>query len=268
MGLDRLGLSADELTGLARVADRDPAILADVLRRRPWAIHDILAEPAVVEAVLDPPNLTDAVTPFVFFAVVARRAADDLVDQAWVNDWVGPRERLPVFDVEPLREFSMAPGRLLFVARLLSSMVVPTCAALPVATTDPWELVEWVDAVDPADRVEVLRRLGDTALFVAGVHADAVDGEVLAGARVEMVARSLDITSDTVVDHLDLDSATTGPEVLERLGAGWYREARRLEPAVPPVVVDVAQRIASARRFLTHLADSYFPRGDLTVGFA
>ena len=268
MGLDHASLSDAELTGLARVCRRDPADLAAELHRRPWAIHDILAAPAVVEEVLDPDDLIEAVSPFVLFAVVARRAADDLVDQAYVNDWVGPRERLPVFDVEPLREFATAPGRLIFVARLLASMVVPTCAVVPVATTDPWELIAWLDAVEEVDRVTVLRRLGDTALFLAGVHADAVGDAALSANQVERIAVSLGLTPEAVVEQFELDAAVSGPEVLERVGAGWYRESRRLEPTTPPVVGDIAQRIGSARRFLTHLSDNYFPSGDLTVGIA
>ena len=65
MGLDHASLSDAELTGLARVCRRDPADLAAELHRRPWAIHDILAAPAVVEEVLDPDDLIEAVSPFV-----------------------------------------------------------------------------------------------------------------------------------------------------------------------------------------------------------
>ena len=84
-----------------------------------------------------------------------------------------PRSRLPVFDVESLHEFVDGPARLLYLARLLDSFVAPDPVVLPVDSDDPWEAVDWLDAVDPCDRTVLLRRLGDMALFLAGVHADA-----------------------------------------------------------------------------------------------
>lgn len=253
-----ISLTDDELQSLAVVCGRDLDDLASTLGARPWAIHDILAEPETIDAVLHPESLIDATSPFVLFAVLTRLAADELLGSTHVNDWIGPGTRLPVFDVEPLQEFVIAPGRVIFVARLLASMVAPAPVGVPVAVTDPWELLDWTDAVDDtATRVALLRRLGDVALFFAGVHADASAGEELTPDRAAKVARSLAVTVEEILALTDADSPSPGIDALEQLGARWYHEARRAQPEVPPVVTDVAERIHSARRFLTHLADRH-----------
>ncbi|MFQ5556126.1 MAG: hypothetical protein ACE5GB_01220 [Acidimicrobiales bacterium] len=257
MAPDRTGLTEAELTSLARVAGHDRDELAGELRRRPWAIHDLLADPVVVDTIRDPRLVTDEVSPFLLFAVLTRLAADDLLAGTYVNDWVGPRNRLPVFDVEPLREFVTAPGRVLFVARLLASFVEPAPVIAPVSGTNPWELLDWLDAVEPVDRVALLRRLGDLSLFLAGVHADAHGTHVLDPVRAEKVGRSIGMTADEILALIDPDSCSPGLDTLEHLGARWYQEARRDTQSVPPIVGDIAERIHSARRFLTHLADRY-----------
>ena len=257
MASARIGLSDDELTSLARVSGRDPVALADELATRPWAIHDVLADPRTVEAVLHPDSVFDTISPFILFAVMTRLAADELQGSTYVNDWIGPRSRLPVFDVEPLQEFVDAPARVLFVARLLASMVAPSTACVPVHSADPWELLDWIDAVDGESRVVLLRRLGDAALVLAGVHADALGTTTVSIEQADKVARSLDLTVDDVLELLDPASVSPGIDAFETLGAKWYQAARHREPAVPPIVADVAERIRPARRFLTHLADRY-----------
>lgn len=268
MASARIGLSDDELTGLARVSGRDPSILADELAARPWALHDLLADPRTVDSVLHPESVFDTISPFIVFGVLTRLAADDLLDSTYVNDWVGPRSRLPVFDVEPLQEFVEAPGRVLFLARLLASMVAPSAGCLPVHTSDPWELLDWIDAVEDDDRVALLRRLGDAALFLAGVHADALHGETVSVERAEKVARSLGVATDDILSLLDPESVSPGIDALETLGARWYQAARHSAPTVPPIVADVAERIRPARRFLTHLADRYLTPLDPDTEFA
>lgn len=252
-------LTNDELVGLARLCGRPADELRDELSRRPWALHDLLAEPDVVAAVFEtaPGSLLDTPSPFVLFAVAARQAANDLLTGSHVNDWVGPRSRLPVFDVDTLQEFVIAPGRVLFVARLLTSMVAPSRLAVPFPTNDPWELVDWLDAVDDRERVALLRRLGDLSLFLAGVQADAHGREILTPTQARKVALHLGMTSDEVMELVDPGSLSPGLDTLEELGARWYREAGRVEPATPPIIGDIAQRIHAARRFLTHLADTY-----------
>lgn len=257
MALNRLGLSDTEIAGLARVAGYAVEELDIELARRPWAIHDVLAAPETVDTVLGFDSLEDSPAPFALFAVLTRLAADDLLTSSYLNDWIGPGSRLPVFDVEPVQEFVASPGRLVFIARLLASMVDPTAAAVPLVGCNPWELVEMVGDIDPDQRALVLRRVGDIALFLAGVHADAIGEGVISEEKAERVGRCLGMTDDEILEMTDPGSTRPGLDALELVCARSYQEARRGATDTPPVVSDVAERIHAARRFLTHLADGY-----------
>ena len=89
-------LTARDLATIAAVTGSEPEALAAELRRRPWRIHDLLSDEAVFDSVLDrhshPARL---VSPVLLFAVLIHRAADELRNAPYVNDWTGPRSRLP-----------------------------------------------------------------------------------------------------------------------------------------------------------------------------
>lgn len=261
-------LTASETRSLAAACKREADDLAEELTRRPWAIHDVLTDPMLVERVLTADSLDDVPAPFVFFAVLTRLAADDLLTSSYVNDWIGPRSRLPVFDIEPVQEFVAAPGRVLFMARLLASMVDPSSTPVPAGGCDPWDLVDWLAAVSEHERVLVLRRVGDLSLYIAGVHADAIGSGVLSHDKAARVGVALGMSDAEILELCDAGSSTPGLDALERVGARSYQEARRDTTVIPPVVSDIAARIHSARRFLTHLADEFLDPGGPTVGFA
>ncbi len=256
MASTRTTLTDSELATLADICGRDADELRAELHRRPWLLQELLRAPEAVEAVRDE-GLTVVSSPFLLFAVLTRLAADELLDVSWVNEWTGPRSRLPVLDVEPLQEFVDDPARVLFVARLLASFVAPASAPLPLHATDPWELIDWLHAVVPDDRVTLLRRLGDLALFLAGVHPDATGDHPLTPRQAAQAGRSLDLSADDILALVDPDSLSPGLDALEALGARWYRAARDEARDLPVVVVDVAARIRAARRFLNHLTDRY-----------
>lgn len=258
MTRQRLALPERDVAVLASALGTDPATLRSELDRRPWYANDVLRRPEVVEAVVhgtEADQLT--VSPLLLFAVLVHRAADELSTSEWVDEWVGRGSRLPVFDVEPLLEFSDAPGRLLFTAQLLVGFAVPAPPPVPVDSLDLDELVDWLDAVEPSDRVLLLRLLGDIALFRAGVFPDSTGASPLAVSRAEHLGRSAGM-SDDELDHLvDVGSATPGLDALETLSAAWYRAAAESSPSTPVLLRDVAHRIRAARRFLNYVADRY-----------
>src|SRR6266540_1530599 len=104
-------------------------------------------------------------------------------DPAFVGEWAGPRQRLPVFDVATLRDFLAAPARRLFLAELLASYVHVASGSVLVQTRrgwrrqrfselDPVRLAALLDVVPAGERVGIYRRLGDLALFLTGVFPD------------------------------------------------------------------------------------------------
>lgn len=261
-------LTETEMTALAAACDRDPDDLATALARRPWALHDLLSEPELIGSVLEVDDLAPVPSPFVFFAVMTRLAADHLLTATYVNDWIGPRTRLPVFDVEPVQEFVAAPGRVLFMARLLTSMVQPVGLPIPGPAGDPWDLVEWISSVSQEDRVVLLRRVGDVSLYMAGVHADAIGHGLVSPDKAERVGHALHMSEDEIHELCDPASTTPGLDALERVSARSYQECRRSNAPTPPVVSDIAERMHSARRFLTHLADEFLSPHTPDVPFA
>ena len=271
MGPTGRWLTDQDLALLGRITGSSPDELRDRLRRRPWLLHELVSEPDVVEAVSgDGGDPADVVSPFLLFAVLAHRVADELLEATYVNDWSGPRLRLPVFDVEPLQEFAEDPARLLFVAQLLATFAVPPRLRVPVDALDLEGLVDWLAVAMPDDRPALLRHLGDLALFLAGVLPDATGPQVLTGPLAERLGRSVDMRADEILALIDPASASPGLDTLESLGARWYRAASS-EPratTVPSIVSDVAVRFRPARRFLNHLADRHLHRLDPGWGIA
>lgn len=257
----RSELSDADLELLAELTGTVAPDLVRELSRRPWHANDLLRHDAVVEFVMEGDGINQLrVSPLLFFAVLVNRAAGDLASSDVVDDWVGSGCRLPVFDVEPLQEFTDAPGRLTFTTALLASFMMPRCSTVPA---DPYDLVDmagWLDALDPENRPALLRQLGDAALFRAGVFPDNAGSSELQPYEVEQLGRSAGMSDDEIVELTDPASPTRGIDTLEGLGAAWYRAAADESPSTPTVLRDVAHRIRSARRFLNYLSDRYLYR--------
>ncbi len=261
MTRQRLDLREGDVTLLARVLGVDADALRGDLERRPWYANDVLRHPDVVESILHGADANQlAVSPLLFFAVLIHHAADDLTSSDWVDEWVGPGCRLPVFDVEPLLEFADAPARLLFTAQLLVDFAMPATLPVPVDWLDLDDLVDWLSAVEPADQIVLLRQLGDLALFRAGVFPDSAGATALSATQAEHLGRSVGMSDHELVRLVDHGSSSPGLDALEILSSAWYQAAAESSPATPVLLRDVAHRIRAARRFLNYVADHYLYR--------
>jgi hypothetical protein len=253
------GFSHGDLATLAGIIGADPAAVSDGLRRRPWSINDLLGDPAVVDAVLARQEKpTTAVSPFLLFAVLVHRVADELREATYVSDWSGPRSRLPVFDVVPLQEFLEDPGREIFLATLLASFALPEPPPVPADPFDLTDLARWVDQALPADRIQLLRRLGDLSLLMAGVFPDHNGPKPLRPIDAERLGRTVGMRPEELLELCDHARLAPGLDALESLGARWYGAAA--SGGAPPVLNAVATRFRSARRVLNHLTDRYLYR--------
>ena len=251
------GLSGRDLRTLAAITGGDADQLAEDLQRRPWAIHDLLSDSDVFDGVMGrqahPANL---VSPFLLFAVMIHAAATELRTATYVNDWTGPRSRLPVFDVEPLREFVEDPGRMFFLVRLLESFAMPLPAPVPADPLDLKDMALWVDQALPGQRAAMMCRLGDLSLFTSGMFPDSTGPRTLPPLEAEHLGGTLDMTSEEILDLIDGGSISPGLDALESLGSRWYESAVDAGSA-PPVVGDVATRFRAARRVLNHVSDRF-----------
>lgn len=250
-------LNDRDVATLAAIVGADPVELSADLRRRPWSIHDLLSRDDVFDTVLDrSAHPAQVVSPFLLFAVLVHRVAGELREATFVNDWSGPRTRLPVFDVEPLREFVEDAGRTSFLASLLSSFAAPDPPPVPADPFDLGDMAAWLDQAMPGDRTVLLRRLGDLALFLTGVFPDRTGSKPLAPVEAERLGRTVQMSSDEVLSLCDRATIAPGLDALEALGSRWYA-ASVAGGGSPPVVSDVANRFRAARRVLNHLTDRH-----------
>jgi hypothetical protein len=233
---------------------------AAALRARPELVLDVLDRPGVADSLLrartDEPERFTYVSPFLVFAAAVHRASASLVGTSYVPDRTGPRSRLPVFDGPQLAAFATVPRHRLFVAELLASYARVASGVSYSRTPGGWRRQRWdeldlprlatlLDALPAVQRPAVWRRLGDGALFLAGVFPEHVERSL---GLVE-VAR---LQRATGLRLLSAEGPVTA--LLEELAARAYE---RVGAAVPQGVV---QAPGTARRVLTLVADRYlFP---------
>jgi len=236
---------------LALCADRPDQVPA--LRRHPALVLELLDRPAVTDAVLradrDRTGRFRHVSPFLVFAAAVHRTAGALVGRTHVPDRTAPRSRVPIFDGPVLAAFAADPAHRLFLAELLASYA--RLASGVVWRRDPqgwrrqrWDeldlprLAELVVALPEDQRAGGYRRLGDGALFLAGVFPEYAE-RTFGGAGLARLAT--------------LAGPREGPvtELLEALAGRAYARAGS---AVPAGVVESPH---AARRVLALVADHH-----------
>lgn len=251
-----------------------PAADSRALRADPLALLRLLEHPAVFRAVLGQddtaPGWAVPASPFLVFAVFVQRATLDLASMDHVPERTRPSHRVPLFDAPALRDFLAEPARRLFLAELLASFTRVGSGRYRVraggrtrtrrfSELDPVRLAGLLDAVPPAERPGVYRRLGDVSLFLTGVFPDYAATRALGPVDAARLLRAVGLPASQ-------QQRLAGIELLEYLGARWYRAARDLAPVATArltVVGEVADRFREARRVLNHLADRYlFPPGN------
>jgi len=267
---------AGAAAGTGRVNEAGDQVGASALRGDPEALLRLLEHPDVFRAVLGPADAAQGwavpASPFLVFAAFVQQAATELAAMDHVPERTGPRQRVPLFDAAALRDFLGEPARRLFLAELLASFTQVTSGRYQVrvggrmrtrrfSELDPVRLAGMLDAVPPAERPGVYRRLGDVALFLAGVFPDYATTRALGPLDAGRLLRAARLPS-AQQEHL---ASTPAMELWEYLGARWYRAARDLAPTVTArmvVVGDVADRFRQARRVLNLLAHRYLLTAD------
>lgn len=268
-------LSEQDLDLLARVGDEshDPEDLSARLREQPELIEDLLASPQLFDTVFNdaPDGIPPPVTPFLVFSVLVHRMSRELMTASYIEEWTGPGHRLPVFDVNTLLEFVSVGANRYFLIELLSSFVRVASGSIWVRTRkgyrrrryselDPVRLAEMVDMLPPAQQPGGFRRLGDVALFLAGVFPDHTATHPPAVPARERLARSAGVSPITALDE------GNSLDFHEIVGANWYRRAADLARASmgaePSHLHQVADQFRPARRFLNVLTDRYLFRYD------
>lgn len=274
--LDHLNDSDLRLLAAAARERTDPA----ELRRTPAAVPELVEAAGVFDEIYGQAAIAEGrlvdVSPFLAFAVAVHRATLELASMNYVPESAGgqgQRQRLPVFDTPQLRDFLESLRRRVFLAELLTSFtkvasgryVVRTRRGLRMRRYSELDLVRMAglaDAAPDAEKPGIYRRLGDLALFLAGVFPDYVQQHALGPVDAVRLLRAARIAND---EH-DRLLSTPAIELFEHLGARWYRQAGELAPFRTEqieVVIDIADRYHQARRVLNVVAGRYlFPAGN------
>jgi hypothetical protein len=262
-------LTAADLRLLGGVAGVPP----EALQARPARLVELLGTPATEAAVLGPTDDEPFLraSSFLTFAVAVHRSAARLDRATSTLEWVGPRQRLPVFDVSSLRDFLSDPLRRLFLVELLASFTSVASGSTWERTRrgwrrrrfselDPVRLASLLEVVGEAERPGVYRRLGDLALFLTGVFPDHTAERGLGPVDAGRLLRLLGAAGDgrgappPDADHL----GAVG--LLEHLGARWYRCAAATAAGPPTATVRAlpagGERFRQARRILNLVSES------------
>jgi len=262
----------------AVTADRATARI-EALHRQPALLLDALDRPATSAAVLNlaraagsgaAPGLGRAadrfalISPFLLFAAAVHRTAADLAGASYAPERTAPR-RIPLFDGGRLTAYLAAPRHRLFLADLLASFARISSGVVLAPDgrhrrrwndADPHRLAVLLDAVPPAQRPPVWRRLGDLALFLAGVFPDAAERLVPDEAAASRLARqTLPAAPDTRPARLPDRGAA---DLMEWLGTRWYQQAaRHVAGDAAPDLWERAEQFRPARRVLNTATDRY-----------
>jgi hypothetical protein len=241
--------------------------------QRPAVIDDLLASRRLFDVIFDSSRdlLDPGASSFLAFAALVNRSASDLHEASYVPEWAAPGKRLPVFDVECLREFLADGARRYFLVEFLNSFTTVASGTFLVQTKDglcrrrfseldPVGLAEMVELLPPAERPGGYRRLGDVALFLSGVLPDHTASHPYSPWQREWIARSAELDAGDVV------AGEEGLGFMEAAGAGWYRKAVEQGGGVSTgtsFLRGLADRFSEARRILNYLADRYLFRHEL-----
>jgi hypothetical protein len=262
-------LSDGDLTFLRQVLEDSTGehVSMEALVRSPDRIESALEDPRLSQRLFEGAENGDVlvhVSLFLVFAAMIHRTAADLSDAVSVSEWLGPHERLPVFDVEGLRSFLAAPERRLFLAELLASYTRVLSGAVRYRAHDRWVrrrvseldlmgMIELTMLLPEAERPWLYRRLGDLALFLSGVFPDHV--------ATHPPFSTVDARRLMAVFGDEQGEPVEGVvPFLEQLGRRWYRHALRTSPVITAslrVLADVAREIQPARRVLNVVTERY-----------
>ena len=262
--------------GAGQIGGTGDAVDVSWLRGDPETLLRLLEHPGVFRAVLGAEDAARGwavpASPFLVFAAFVQQAAAELASVDHVPERTGLRQRVPLFDAPALRDFLGDPARRLFLTELLASFTRVASGRYRVrvggrmrtrrfSELDPVRLAGLLDAVPPAERPGVYRRLGDATLFLTGVFPDYASTHALGPLDAGRLLRAARLPSS----QQERLASSPAMELWEYLGARWYRAARDLAPADTARVVvvgDVADRFRQARRVLNHLADRYLVSPD------
>jgi hypothetical protein len=238
---------------------RDPEREADRLRADRQLLDSMLEDEQLFRRLMDREDILVQVSPWLFFAVLLRRARRDLGHESYTVERRS-RQKVLLFDTQQVIDL-LGQDRLRdYLAGLLASFTRIESASLPVRvgegdwrwyrtnSLDVDSLMRFCQALDEGVRFEPYKRIADACLFLAGVFPEYIDAQY----RYPLSGHIRPRARGRVVSSL---------EEYEAHGQAFYRLAAEHEMArqegLDDVLATLSEHFVLAEKPLRFLADRY-----------
>ncbi|MDP8958274.1 MAG: hypothetical protein M3N51_03530 [Actinomycetota bacterium] len=277
--LEHLSDADLRLLGEASGLGRDQGEVRSRLRQRPELIDELLGAPDLFErlvAVSPQEAFRVQISPFLTFAVLVHQVAGEVRGLDFVQEWTGPRQRLPVFDVASLQDFLDQPSHRFHLTELLASYTKVASGSYWQRTRrgvrrrrfSEMDLVQMASMTELAgenERAGLYRRLGDLSLFLTGVFPDHTARRRLSPREMERLGRVAGMSAGEILRAEPTAASPLGNVgLLEELGGRWYRLADQATAGLwgraSGVLGGISREFRSARRALNLLSDRHLFR--------
>lgn len=243
-----------ETLGYARDGEMDGRLHVD----QQW-IETALDDDRLFQRVMQDEGILVEISPWLFFAVLLRRARRDLKAETFTMERRS-RQKIVIFDTDEVIDLLEQPAVQDYLATLLASFtrVQSVTVRVPVrqgfwrryrtSDLDAESLMRHSQTLDPSARFPAYRRIGDVCLFLTGMFPEHIDDQYrypLTGQiRPRMRGRLLQRRED-----------------YERHGRAFYRLAAEHEQAhvegVDDVLATLAENFIFAEKPLAFVASRY-----------
>ncbi len=221
------------------------------------------------------------VSPFLGFAVLMHRGAAAISNATFITEWIGPRKRVPLFDTSKVRILLKDPEGRLFLAELLASFTHISSGVVyftvpggkrkrrRFSELDLQSLLRLASEAAELDRLQIIKRIGDLSLLLAGVFPDYVGSMFEKSLRfrsaVSKAIAEVGMEAPTKAMFGDLVEAPGAPaaglRALDMLASSCYTAVLRSNIGGASGAADVLKKVASdseaARRALNFVSDRY-----------
>ncbi|MGB9860248.1 MAG: hypothetical protein ACPLQP_09975 [Moorellaceae bacterium] len=238
------------------VADRrnDPAKVKEIIRDKEDLIEIMLNDAKLFRKLLEKREELLCISPYFLFNILLRQVRRDLEHASYMYEGYG-RMRLPVFDAPKVKKALEDNAVISYLADLLSSftrvqtyvLVYSIGSRVHRRTLSSMELDDLLflsSVVDERYRFEIHRRIGDLALFMAGMfpeHVDSSSWHIRRARRLGKWERGLE-------DYLEI-----GRHYYDLASQHLYAS----EFGLSEILRFLSENIALLRRALNVLSDKY-----------
>lgn len=159
--------------------------IRELLRDKPDLVDIMLDDDRLVDRVLNEEDIFPKISPYLLFTILLRHVYKLMLNQPYTYETIGRRERVPVFDGPMVNSLLKNVSIRDYLAELLSSFTRVESRTITIrsggktyqrqiSNLDLATLSELAESVDEPYRFPIYKRLGDLALFLAGIFPEYV----------------------------------------------------------------------------------------------